>query len=147
MLDEIGGRGRPGVTKLRAALERRPAGGPANGYLEVLAAQLDVASDCGLVRQFLVPRFDGEAFALDWAFPDVKLNIEWDGDEFHTGLGPSAEDMRRDRALRRLGWTVRRFPYSDVQYRPAWVTSEILAMLQLLRAGKPVPSSTLARNH
>lgn len=133
-VEQVGGRGRRGVGKVRRILDVRPAGGPANGYLEVLAAHIDAAGEEGLVRQHLVAFPDGEVVALDWAFPDVNYNVEWDGDETHATRRASKRDLLRDKTLRRLGWTVRRFSYDDVKSRPAWVSTEILATLYALRA-------------
>jgi hypothetical protein len=133
-VNQVGGRGRRGVGTVRRILDARPAGGPANGYLEVLAAHLDAADEEGLVRQHAVAFPDGEVVHLDWAFPDVKYDVEFDGDETHGTSRATKRDLQRDKTLRRLGWTVRRFPYKDVKQRPAWVTSEILATLYALRA-------------
>lgn len=128
----LGGRGRRGAGRLRKVLGLRPGGGPAGSYLEVLAAHLEAAHAPGLVRQHLVAFPDGEVVALDWAFVAARLNIEFDGDETHGTRRGRARDLARDRTLRMLGWTVRRFSYDDVKRRPAWVASEILVELRFL---------------
>ena len=132
-LADLGGRGRRGAGALRKVLGRRLDGGPAGSYLEVIAAHPGAANEPGLVRQHLVRFPDGEVVALDWAFPNERLDFEFDGDETHGTHRGSKRDLLRDKTLRRLGWTVRRFTYVDVKHRPAWVTSEILAMLAAAR--------------
>lgn len=131
---EIGGRGRRGVAKLRSVLALRPDGGPAGSQLEILAAHLDAAEEGGLVRQYRVVLQHGEAVLLDWAFPDVRYNVEFDSELNHGGRRDAARDIERDKDLGRLGWTVRRFWYHDVAKRPAWVSAEIRADLRRLRA-------------
>lgn len=132
-IDALSVPGRRGVRRLASVMGCRLTGGPAGSYLEVLAAHLDVTIP-GLVRQFAVTFPDGERVHLDWAFPDVKYNAEFDGDEYHRGGRPSRADLLRDRTLGRLGWTVRRFPYGDVVERPAWVAAEIVAAVERLRS-------------
>jgi very-short-patch-repair endonuclease len=65
--------------------------------------------DAGLpapVPQFRVMVNGRERFRLDLAYPELKICIEYDGEQFHS----SPEDRARDRArrewLRRHGWIV-----------------------------------------
>jgi very-short-patch-repair endonuclease len=44
-------------------------------------------------------------FAVDIAQPDLKIVIEVDG-QSHNWLGQKKIDIKRDRRLRRNGWTV-----------------------------------------
>lgn len=131
---EIGGHGRRGVAKLRSVLALRPDGGPAGSELEILAAHLDAADEYGIIRQHRVVLSHGEAVLLDWAFPDVLYNVEFDSELNHGGRKAAARDLERDKDLGHLGWTTRRFWYDDVRKRPAWVSAEIRADLRRLRA-------------
>ena len=46
---------------------------------------------------------------LDIAFPELRLNFELDGWEFHSGYSSFVEDRRRDVNLSKAGWSVLRF--------------------------------------
>lgn len=45
-------------------------------------------------------------YRLDLAYPHARVAIEYDGEEFHTGLEHRERDRRRREHLRELGWTV-----------------------------------------
>ncbi len=44
-------------------------------------------------------------YRLDLAYPELKLAIEYDGEQFHTSAEDRAKDERRRAHVRRLGWT------------------------------------------
>lgn len=56
--------------------------------------QWEVRNDFGVV-----------VYRLDLAYPDIKLAIEYDGEEFHTSQEDRTHDEMRRAYLRRLGWT------------------------------------------
>jgi very-short-patch-repair endonuclease len=51
---------------------------------------------------------------VDFAYPELKLAIELDGFEPHTGLGVFRNDRARQNALVSGGWTVLRYVWQDV---------------------------------
>ncbi len=51
---------------------------------------------------------NGERFRLDFAYPDQKIAIEYDGWEWHSSRSAFDRDRRRDRMLQLAGWTVLR---------------------------------------
>ncbi|HVL86075.1 MAG TPA: DUF559 domain-containing protein [Pseudonocardia sp.] len=54
---------------------------------------------------------------LDLAYPDVRLAIEYDGEE-HFGEERNRRDRRRDLAIADLGWDTLRFTRDDVTLTP-----------------------------
>jgi hypothetical protein len=63
--------------------------------------------DGGLPRPVAQHRVDfpeGDSAYLDLAYPELKIGIEYDGEEWHKER--RAEDERRRRRLERLGWTI-----------------------------------------
>jgi hypothetical protein len=53
-------------------------------------------------------RVGGENFRLDFAYPDAKVAIEYDGWDAHRSRGAFDADRRRDRSLQLAGWVVLR---------------------------------------
>lgn len=57
---------------------------------------------------------DGYRFRLDFAYPEIKLNTEIDGQASHTSSEDRVKDRRRDALLERDGWRIIRFTGSQV---------------------------------
>ena len=53
-----------------------------------------------------------QAFALDFAYPEIGLNIEADGEKWHTSVEDKQSDNQRDVKLANMGWTVVRISES-----------------------------------
>ncbi len=66
---------------------------------------------------------------LDMAFPDARVAIEVDGWAWHSGAERRRRDLRRQNRVVLAGWTVLRFTWDDLEYRPAEVLAEIRAAL------------------
>ncbi len=67
-----------------------------------------VCHDAGLPPpepQFWVKSTNGAWFRVDLAWPELKLGLEYDGVEFHTGSALTS-DRARGNALRRQGWSI-----------------------------------------
>lgn len=65
------------------------------------------------------PQYRIEAYFVDFAFLDVKLAVEADGQAFHSG-DRRERDRKRDWILKeRYGWTVMRFHGSTIHNRAA----------------------------
>lgn len=56
----------------------------------------------------------GHNFRMDFAIPDIKLNVEIDGRLYHTSPEDRARDSLRDALLRQDGWRIVRFTGSQV---------------------------------
>lgn len=63
-----------------------------------------------------IPQFHISGYFVDFAFPDVRLAVEADGVEFHSGERRE-RDRKRDWILRQEGWTVKRFYGSTIHNR------------------------------
>ncbi len=115
--------GRHGITPLRHALEAAALG------LTLTESELEEAF-LALTRKhrFQQPetRFNAEGFRCDFVWPDQRIVIETDGARFHRRLRNREEDARRDRTLRRVGWTVDRVSYRQVFFRP----QEVVVILE-----------------
>jgi len=55
---------------------------------------------------------ESQPFALDFAYPDIGLNIEADGEKWHTSVEDKQSDNQRDVKLANMGWTVIRISES-----------------------------------
>jgi very-short-patch-repair endonuclease len=73
------------------------------------------------VTQFEVP---GARARLDLAYPELKLAIEYDGDQ-HRERDQFRRDVARLNRLRLLGWTVLRFTADDVLRHPERVVDQV----------------------
>jgi hypothetical protein len=71
-------------------------------------------------------------YALDLAYPDVRLAVEYDGRE-HRDPDRALRDLRRQALLTADGWEVLRFPARDVLGRPWWVA--VCVRRELVRRG------------
>ena len=52
-------------------------------------------------------------YQLDFAFPDVKIDLEIDGDQHHLDKRVVESDKRRNEYLEHLGWKVIRVKWSE----------------------------------
>lgn len=118
--------GRRGVARAREAIELSDAGAqsPKESWLRVVLIQ------AGLPRpQTQIPVRDefGNAIAyLDMGWEDVKVAVEYDGEQHRSDRRQYTWDVRRLETLERLGWIVVRILAGD---RPAEVIRRVRAAL------------------
>jgi hypothetical protein len=118
--------GRRGVAHARQAIELFDSGAqsPKESWLRVVLIQ------AGLPRpqtQIPVPDEFGRIFAyLDMGWEDVKVAVEYDGEQHRTDRRQYTRDLRRLESLERLGWIVVRVVAGD---RPAEVVGRVRAAL------------------
>jgi hypothetical protein len=118
--------GRRGVARARQAIELFDAGAqsPKESWLRVVLMQ------AGLPRPHTqIPVCDefGTTFAyLDMGWEDVKVAVEYDGDQHRSDRRQYSWDVRRSETLQRLGWIVIRVLAGD---RPAEVVGRVRAAL------------------
>ena len=132
---------RHGAPSLRDVLDRRPIGAPPTGsdletqYLQVIRHGQIRAPQ----RQFEVIDADGELVAVaDFGFPPSRFVVETDGLETHRTRLQQQYDLNRQNRITDAGYTLRRFTYTDVVYRPTYVCRETqrglaIAELRLVR--------------
>ena len=125
-LRELATRGRPGIQVLRRLLDARDPGArvPASILESRLGAILVVPGMPKPVWGHEV-KLGGRWRVLDCSYPDLRLVVEVDGWENHCGRAQAEEDMARQNLLVEAGWTVLRFPWSQVEHHSATVVRAV----------------------
>jgi predicted transcriptional regulator of viral defense system/very-short-patch-repair endonuclease len=107
VLGRLASRGRAGTTRFRTALELHHAT-PAKTESEAEHLVLRLVEQHGLptpVPQFEIRRADGTLAArVDFAYPDLKIAIEYDSYAHHLGTDAHDRDGARRNAIVKLGW-------------------------------------------
>lgn len=101
--------GRPGVGKLRSLLALRPA--IVNSALEL--KMLPIVRGAGLERPLVNHPIDvpgrEQPLVVDFAWPELRMVVEADGQRFHGDWERAAADRERDQLLALAGWSCHRF--------------------------------------
>ncbi len=84
--------------------------------------------------QFEIVDGNGELRRLDFAWPEARVAVEYDGVEWHSGPDAMKRDRRRQAALRDVGWVAMAIVFEDVRYRPWQFVARIDAELRRARA-------------
>jgi hypothetical protein len=120
-LGDLGRRGRAGTKVLRELLATRPPDyvPPANdlegAFVDLCRArgwpvadrQVDLGDEIGWIGR------------IDFVWRDLRLVVELDGRDTHTGKLDREADARRDARLTAAGWTVVRLGWDDVVTHPS----------------------------
>jgi very-short-patch-repair endonuclease len=69
--------------------------------------------------QYEVRDGNGDLRRLDFAWPEQRLAVEYDGLDWHADPEAMGRDRRRQAALHDVGWTVFSIVFDDVRHR-AW---------------------------
>lgn len=84
----------------------------------------------GVSRDHLVvSQYHLFGYRLDFAFPDLFLDVEIDGRQHYIWASQKAHDMRRDRKLVDHGWSVYRIASADFLRRPNVVFDQFRSFL------------------
>lgn len=67
----------------------------------------------------------GRVREVDLCYPDAWLIVEFDGLRFHTRRDAARRDRATDRRLQLAGWTVLRFTWEEIVFRPEAVAKEL----------------------
>jgi very-short-patch-repair endonuclease len=84
--------------------------------------------------QYEVIDGNGELRRLDFAWPDHRVAVEYDGLDWHSGPDAMKRDRRRQAALADVGWMVSAIVFEDVRYRAPEFVARIDAQLRRARA-------------
>ncbi len=84
--------------------------------------------------QFEVVDGNGELRRLDFAWPNQRVAVEYDGMDWHSGPDAMKRDRRRQAALGDIDWVVIAIIFDDVRYRPWEFVARIDAQLRRVRA-------------
>lgn len=121
--DRLGGRGRRGAGVLGDVLDGRALGDQqVDSVIEPLMARL--CKRYGLPMPEFQVRIviQGKRYRMDFAYRDLRYNIETDGYEHHGGKYQNwLSDSTRDNELTAMGWQVSRFPRAHLRTRQDYV--------------------------
>lgn len=93
-------------------------------------------------HQILVQR-EGRRAYVDAGWEVLRLGVEFDGAEFHSGAAHREQDRRRDAWLASIGWLIMRFSYARMTTDPEGVRTEIRAAYEI-RLHQFGPASSVA---
>ena len=118
VLDELGGRGRPGVGVMRRLLHERGAIPAAESELERELLAVLSEGDLPAPRRQLELGGADPAGRVDFAYTQARLVIEADSRRHHMSKLDFENDRRRDNVLMSAGWRVLRITWQQVAERP-----------------------------
>jgi very-short-patch-repair endonuclease len=72
----------------------------------------------------------GKTYFLDFGYPSLMVGVEGHSIRWHMGNEWLKADAKRDRHLKRLGWTILYFCRDEVWFEPDVVEAEITAALK-----------------
>ena len=122
--------GRRGAARLRALLDDRDRGGSSRSNPERSLRSLLAAA------QLAQPRMNVEVlgYTVDYVWPELRVIVECDSWEFHSGRATFESDRRRDQFLEAHGWTVIRITARQLEREPYAVIARLAAALALAQA-------------
>ncbi len=110
-------RGRRGIVHVRELVPH--ADGRAESPMESEARL--VMRDGGLSTpelQYEIVDLSGRLWRVDFAWPDSRLAVEYDGFDWHSDPDSFTRDRQKRAALQEMGWTVLSIVSDDVRRRP-----------------------------
>lgn len=124
--ERVGRHGRTGVAAADTALAGLPTGPTlAESPKEMQLKQLIERSHLPAPSMQHPIDVDGHRFRADFAYPDQRVIVEYDGFVEHTSSEQFTRDRRRQNLLTINGWLVLRFSNADLRERPGWIVREI----------------------
>lgn len=121
----------PGCRRLRSILLARGNAKPAGSGGEVEFIRL--LRQAGLPtpeRQFRLQLPSGRVAFLDFAWPDLRIGMEYDGYDPHGGRLAHASDLERQNEILVFGWTLLRYGGKHVRRKPAAVIAQLEAAIR-----------------
>jgi very-short-patch-repair endonuclease len=77
---------------------------------------------------------NGELRRVDFAWPEQRVAVEYDGVDWHSDPDAMKRDRRRRAALEAVGWVIISIVFEDVRYRAWEFVARIDAQLRHARA-------------
>lgn len=84
--------------------------------------------------QYEIVDGNGQLRRLDFAWPDQRVAVEYDGEDWHSGAEAMRRDRRRQAALLDIDWVALAIIFEDVRYRPWEFVARIDAQLRRAQA-------------
>ena len=78
----------------------------------------------------------------DLSYPRIRLDVEVDSRSWHLNRVSFERDRERDNELQMLGWTVLRFTWAQIRYRPEWVIDTIRTTIDRLTEREVADTAT-----
>lgn len=129
VLAELGGRGRPGTRKMRAALAPRAIDYvPTSSELTAVGRAV-LASVPGIEWEVPITDEQGYIRQVDGLVRAARLIIELDGAAFHDQPSDVRRDTEQDLRLIALGYVVERVRWVDLTQRPEATLAKILRLV------------------
>ena len=89
----------------------------------------------------------GKSFTMDFALPSLKIDIEADGEVWHSSEEQTSDDSERDYLLAQRGWTVLRFDDKSIEDSPQQVQATIDSYIKKsMEAGSAKQASKNSKN-
>lgn len=125
----------PGAAALRRCLARRggldlPEQSILEGMMNRLVADLHRKHGLPLPRREYSP--PGERIRFDYAWPEVRLDVEVDGFKWHSKEQHLIRDHNRRNSMTMVGWSQLGFTWSQVRNDPEGVGDQILGLYRRL---------------
>ncbi|CAN5309659.1 hypothetical protein BH09ACT8_BH09ACT8_25680 [soil metagenome] len=117
-------RGRRGIRAVRELIEF--ADGRAESAMESEARLVMI--DGGLPRpelQYTITGRHGEAWRVDFAWPDARVAAEYESIDWHAGRTEMIRDKKRFAGVQEADWIVIPIVVSDVRVHPEWMNERI----------------------
>jgi hypothetical protein len=112
--------GRRGIVNVRELIPLAAAEAESPMESEARLMMIDGGLPNPVLQLEVVDR-DGRLWRLDFAWPDRKVAVEYDGFDFHADPEALRRDRQKRAALHELGWTVVSIVSDDVRRR-SWET-------------------------
>lgn len=124
--NRVGRHGRTGVTAVDRVLGDAPEQIDAGeSPMEIALLRLIERHSLPTPVAQLTVEVSGRRFRADFAYPDARVLIEYDGYREHIDPVQFARDRWRQNLLVLDGWVVLRFTKADLRERPVWVVTQI----------------------
>ncbi|MFI5511019.1 hypothetical protein ACIA48_26455 [Mycobacterium sp. NPDC051804] len=125
--------GRRGIVMIRELipLARPEAESPMES--EARLAMIDGGVPPDVLQYEIVDR-SGRTWRLDFAWPDRKVAVEYDGFDWHSDPDAFRKDRQKRAALQEMGWSLVSIVFDDVRHRTRDMLRRIEVALQRSRA-------------
>lgn len=109
--------GRRGVVAVRDLIPLADAAAESPMESEARLVMIDGGLPAPELQYEVIDR-SGRLWRLDFAWPEIKLAVEYDGFDFHSAPDAFRRDRQKRAALRELDWNVMSIVSDDVRRRP-----------------------------
>jgi len=125
-LNRRAARGRDGIHLLRQLVEEQiRAGGPTESWLEDRVLEFMRQARFAEPSRWCWVNLPGGRVRLDFAWPDLKVNVEADSRLWHSSPSDRRRDAARDARLEAAGWIVVRVTWLELAEEPEMVAERI----------------------